>query len=88
MEGSPINDPWVMAGVILAGIVAIAGLITAGFKIGRWVGAVNTDRKSFNAFMERVEKKLDSIFERLASIPRPTTTPDFPQARCPGMGTK
>ena len=45
----------------------IVGLAAGGgiFAAGKWVGAVNSERESFRAFMKEVREKLDKIFERL-----------------------
>ena len=53
-------------------------IVTGGvliFGIGKWVGAVNTDRASLKEFMTEVREKLDKIFERL---PRQTVSPGSP----------
>lgn len=58
---------------IAAAGIAIGALV---YKHGKWVGAVNSDRDSFKAFMQDVSKKLDKIFERLP--PPPTVVPGSP----------
>ncbi len=50
----------------------MAGLILG---IGIWVGAVNADRKSFKTFMEKVERKIDRILERLPAPPVQSASP-------------
>ena len=45
--------------------VAIVSIIGVIFGIGTWVGAVNTDRKSFKAFMTEVRNDLKKILSRL-----------------------
>ena len=59
--------------MLLAGLAGLLGLFGAGkwacgkiFAAGKWVGEVNSDRKAFKAFTERVENKLDQIFDRLS----------------------
>ena len=54
--------------LVLVGLAALGGLIaftTALVRTGQWIGAVNSDRKTFKIFMEKIEAKLDKIFERL-----------------------
>ena len=52
------DNPWAPA---LLGIAAIGGLI----KLGMWIGAVNTDRESFRAFMEEVRGDIKKILGRV-----------------------
>ena len=47
---------------IIIVVLAVGGAI---FYTGRWVGAVNSDRKSFNEFMKEIREKIDSILDRL-----------------------
>ena len=48
-------------------------LLLAGFtlvyKIGKWQGKVDTDRKNFKEFMTEIRNKLDDIFIRLPATP-------------------
>ena len=53
---------WVsLAGAVTLGFALIAGVA----KFSRWSGQVDTDRTNFKEFMDKVEKKLDAIFDRL-----------------------
>ena len=61
----------VSVGVVGLGLTA-ANLI---FKRGVWKGEVDSDRIAFKDFIEKVEKKLDAIFDRL---PPPSTSPGSP----------
>lgn len=50
---------------------AVAAAVTVGVAlvgIGMWVGAVNSDRDSFKAFMARIETKVDDILSRLPPV--------------------
>ena len=53
-------------------LLSVAGLV---WKAGDWYGKVNTDRKNFKEFMNRVERKLDSIFRILSSKTVDTGSP-------------
>ena len=53
-------------------LLSVAGLV---WKAGDWYGKVNTDRKHFKEFMDRVERKLDSIFRILSSKTVETGSP-------------
>ena len=44
------------------GLIAVIGAILA---TGIWIGKVNSDRKSFREFMQKMEKDIREIFERL-----------------------
>ena len=57
---------WITAAIVVAGTL---------LAIGKWVGSVNSDRKSFDTFMREVREKLDKIMERL---PRPTSSAHSP----------
>ena len=53
---------WVsLAGAVTLGFALIAGVA----KFSRWSGQVDTDRTNFKEFMDKVEKKLDAILDRL-----------------------
>ena len=47
-------------------------LIFAVFRIGKWCGEVNSDRKIFKEFMEEIRRDIKDILNRLS--PPPTTT--------------
>ena len=47
--------------------LALAALVGLVFAIGRWVGEVNSDRKSFKESMAEVRKDLKEILDRLPS---------------------
>ena len=47
--------------------LALAALIGLVFVVGRWVGEVNSDRKSFKEFMAEVRKDIKEILDRLPS---------------------
>ena len=49
--------PWIWVTVVFTGV----GIILA---IGKWIGNVNTDRKSFKEFMKGVEKKIEKINDK------------------------
>ena len=44
------------------GLIAVFGAVLVA---GMWIGGVNTDRKAFKAFMQKVDKNIKEIFERL-----------------------
>ena len=47
--------------------LALAALVGLVFAVGRWVGEVNSDRKSFKEFMAEVRKDIREILDRLPS---------------------
>ena len=49
-------------------ILIILAIGTAVFYIGRWVGDVNSDGKSFKEFMTRIENKFDEINKHIIEI--------------------
>ena len=49
-------------------ILIILSIGTAVFYIGRWVGKVNSDSKSFNGFMEEVKDDIKVIRENITEI--------------------
>ena len=51
---------WIIAAISAGGVI---------FAIGRWVGAVNHDRKSFDAFMKEVRDDIKEILTRLSPPP-------------------
>ena len=51
---------WILASVVVAGSL---------MAIGKWIGAVNSDRTSFKAFMEEVRGDIKEILSRLPSQP-------------------
>ncbi len=56
---------------LLANIFMIMGgftVIGTVFAIGAWVGAVNSDRKSFKEFMTAVNEKIDSLNKKIDEI--------------------
>lgn len=53
-------------------IIAIGGLI---FACGRWVGAVNSDRKTFKDFMAEVREDIKEILGRLPTKVVDSTSP-------------
>ena len=55
---------WIMADDLRV-IVSILSVIVLILGAGMWIGAVNTDRKSFKDFMSKVDNKIDRILERL-----------------------
>lgn len=54
---------------------ALIGIVIGIFKVGAWKGAVDTDRKSFKAFMDEIRDKLDKIFSRLPPLPVTGSSP-------------
>lgn len=68
MEEWAVSNPWPFAGIAVAVIVII-------FGIGKWVGAINSDRASFKTFMNEVR---DDIKRILARLPTPTVEPGSP----------
>ena len=48
----------------IAVAIAVGGLI---FGAGKWVGAVNSDRTSFNEFMKEIRDDVKKILDRLPS---------------------
>ena len=59
------SNPWIVVGVAIGAIALLFAIGRGLFAIGEWVGAVNSDRRAFKTFMEKIEAKLDKIFERL-----------------------
>ena len=60
-----MGEWWVVPSIVVA-VMAAAALI---FKIGRWVGSVDSDRDKFRAFMEEVRKDIKEILGRLPPVP-------------------
>ena len=54
------ENPW---GLILA-ILGAAGAI---FAVGKWVGALNSDRKAFKTFMDEVRRDIKELLSRTAT---------------------
>ena len=50
---------------ILAGLAVVGALL----GIGKWIGAVNTDRESFKEFMNEIRADIKKIFQRLPPSP-------------------
>lgn len=50
--------------------LALAALVGLVFAVGRWVGEVNSDRKSFKEFMAETRRQLAEIHRQLAEIHR------------------
>lgn len=75
MEQWVTDNPWPTAMITLAAIGALVAVVKAGIRIVQWVGAVNSDRKSFAAFMEEVR---DDIKQILLRLPPPTSAPGSP----------
>lgn len=62
------------ASVAVVGLlITAAGLI---FKSGKWKGEVDSDRKAFKEFMDKIEQKIEEVLERLPS--RRVVTPASP----------
>ena len=60
---------WIVGGCALIGAgVALGTLI---FRIGKWVGAVNSDRAKIDGFMQEIRDELGKILDRL--VPQPIT---------------
>ncbi len=57
-------DSWMIAVAAAGGLTITAAI----FKLGTWIGAVNSDRDAFKEFMKEVRGKFDKIEERLAEI--------------------
>ena len=64
---------WIIANELRALVSALV-LIGIVLSVGMWVGAVNTDRKSFRDFMSKVNGKIDRILERLPVPPAVQST--------------
>ncbi len=47
------------------GIVVIVGTLLA---IGGWLNGLKTDRERFNKFIDKVERKLEEIFESITDL--------------------
>ena len=60
-----MSEWWVIPSLIAAAIAA-AALI---FKIGRWVGSVDSDRDKFRAFVIEVRDDIKEILGRLPPVP-------------------
>ena len=57
---------WLLANIFLImGGFTVIGTI---FAIGNWVGAVNSDRKSFKEFMTAVNERIDNVNEGINSL--------------------
>lgn len=64
---SPGFDPvWLLVG--FSGIVAVIALGTVFVQFGKWVGAVNTDRTNFQAFMDEIRADVRAIREDIGKI--------------------
>ena len=65
--------PW------LVGFVIVGGAI---FSVGNWYGSVNSDRRSFKTFMDKVGSDLDDIRANIQNIfhllPRPVVESNSP----------
>ena len=66
---------------IVIGAIALLGALA---RLIYWMGQVDTDRTNFKKFMERVEDKIDQIFERL---PKQTTATES-SIRLTGLGQR
>ena len=67
---------------ILISVTALLTFAALVFKFGSWYGEVNSDRKVFKEFMqkvdkhiEKVDKRIDEILRRLPSDPTASTSP-------------
>lgn len=60
-----MSEWWVIPSIIAAAI-AVAALV---FKIGRWVGSIDSDRDKFRAFMQEVRDDIKKILGRLPPVP-------------------
>ena len=56
-------------------VIAAIAVVTLIWRGGMWMGAVNSDRKSFNEFMEEVRQDIKKILLRL---PSPVATKSSP----------
>lgn len=65
---------FVISPLMVTALLAAIGLI---FTIGTWVGGVNSDRKSFKEFMNKIQNEInkiqDNIEKILVRLPPPTT---------------
>ena len=65
--------PWVIGSVVVGSVI---------FGIGNWYGAVNSDRKSFKTFMDKVGSDLEDIRASIQKIfyllPRPAVESNSP----------
>ena len=70
----PIHLGWTIAGVgvVVSVLIGVGALL---FKGGNWYGQVNTERGHFKDFMEKVDKKLDQILERIRPLEATTGSP-------------
>ena len=78
------NPIWIVV------VLAVGGGLIA---IGKWIGSVNTDRKSFHEFMTYVRDKLDKILDRLPPPPAvqansPVSLTEFGEKISNGLSVK
>lgn len=59
-----------LVGVIVPLIGILIAVIGIFFRVGRWVGDVNTDRKNFRDFMTEVRKDITEVREDIKKILR------------------
>ena len=48
--------------------LAIVAAGAAFIKIGAWYGSVNTDRKNFKEFMDKVDRKIEELLEKVSRL--------------------
>ena len=58
-------EDWQIVLVAVAALGIVGGGLTAALRIGKWVGAVNTDRISFKDFMNEIRVDIKEILKRL-----------------------
>lgn len=68
---------WIQSNAVLTGVIVTAVLAIGGvtFKFGKWKGAVDSDRTSFNEFMSEIRADIKRILERLPRQTEGTASP-------------
>ena len=62
------SNPWIIVAVAIGALTLLFAIGRGLIAIGEWIGAVNSDRRAFKTFMEKIEAKLDKIDERIGEI--------------------
>lgn len=65
-------DPAKATLAILATLGILGGIGVGIFKIGGWYGSVNSDRKNFKEFIDKVDRKIEELLEKVSKLPSET----------------
>jgi len=63
---------------IVVVLSAAFGIITLILRIGEWKGNVNSDRENFKSFIEKVEKRLEDIADKISRLSSKTLENNSP----------